>query len=223
MMKMDRVLLTCLVGTGLAAGCSHLKDEPRTAAQGAPSAERTDGLAGTAPASGMAQPADASERARMAARDFASTLKTRLMNHVRSEGLVSAIGFCHQEAPRIANEVGQKYQVSLGRVPVEGRLRNPANAAEGWQAAVMSSFERRHSAGEPVDRLVWMQTQGAPEGVAVRMARGIPVEKGCLACHGKEIGPEIQAALHRHYPEDEARGFAEGDLRGLLWVEVPRR
>ncbi|HBD19390.1 MAG TPA: hypothetical protein DC063_04395 [Arenimonas sp.] len=53
------------------------------------------------------------------------------------------------------------------------------------------------------------------------MARGIRVEAACLMCHGDNIAPEIATRLAEHYPQDRATGFREGDLRGLIWAEVP--
>jgi hypothetical protein len=35
------------------------------------------------------------------------------------------------------------------------------------------------------------------------------------------VAPAIAGAIRRLYPADAATGFAEGDLRGALWVEVP--
>ena len=43
----------------------------------------------------------------------------------------------------------------------------------------------------------------------------------CLACHGSEVSPEVREAIAARYPGDRATGFAVGDLRGALWVEVP--
>jgi hypothetical protein len=45
----------------------------------------------------------------------------------------------------------------------------------------------------------------------------------CLACHGVEdaLQAAVRAALAEGYPEDQATGFADGDLRGWFWVEVP--
>ena len=42
-------------------------------------------------------------------------------------------------------------------------------------------------------------------------------------CHGprEEISEEVIAKLDEYYPEDAATGFAEGDLRGWIWVEAP--
>ncbi|MDT4883752.1 hypothetical protein FQZ97_1198250 [compost metagenome] len=53
------------------------------------------------------------------------------------------------------------------------------------------------------------------------MMRGIATEPGCLACHGTQMAPQVRAAIAAHYPDDAATGFAVGDLRGGLWVEVP--
>ena len=60
-----------------------------------------------------------------------------------------------------------------------------------------------------------------PEGVALRLMRGIATEPGCLACHGAQVAPAVRTAIAAHYPDDAATGFAVGDLRGGLWVEVP--
>ena len=46
----------------------------------------------------------------------------------------------------------------------------------------------------------------------------------CVLCHGTEadLAEGVQEALAVHYPDDEATGFAPGDLRGWFWMEVPR-
>jgi len=40
----------------------------------------------------------------------------------------------------------------------------------------------------------------------------------CLACHGDNIAPEVTAAIRAHYPEDQATGFATGQLRGAFSI-----
>jgi hypothetical protein len=46
----------------------------------------------------------------------------------------------------------------------------------------------------------------------------------CTTCHGSEasMDPELGARLAESYPDDQATGFAVGDLRGWMWAEVPR-
>lgn len=168
-----------------------------------------------------ADSAAARERAQAAARDFSTQLRTALQAKLGEGGTEGAIAFCHDEAPKIAARVGAAHGVRLGRVPVPGRIRNPANAAQDWQAAVLADFQARAAAGTPPGELVAVRDHGLPPGVALRMMRGIAVEPACLACHGKTLSPQTAAALRRLYPGDTATGFEVGDLRGALWVEVP--
>ena len=49
-----------------------------------------------------------------------------------------------------------------------------------------------------------------------RMMKAIPTGEACLGCHGKEIKPELTAVIDRRYPQDKARGFALGELRGAF-------
>jgi len=52
-----------------------------------------------------------------------------------------------------------------------------------------------------------------------------PATRACVVCHGDpaQIPDAVLAALAARYPDDRATGFAEGDLRGWFWVEVPAR
>lgn len=190
---------------------------PLLAALAACSSTRPPAPAATAPA---AVPAPR-ERAQAAAKEFSTTLKAALSAQMAQGGTVAAIGFCHDEAPKIAAQVGATHGVRLGRVAVDGRTRNPANAASAWQAEGLAAFKAQVAAGTPPAELVRVAEAGLPDGVAVRMMRGIAVEPVCLACHGKALSPETATALRRHYPDDAATGFDAGDLRGALWVEVP--
>jgi hypothetical protein len=190
---------------------------PLLAALAACSSTPPPAPAATAPA---AVPAPR-ERAQAAAKEFSTTLKAALSAQMAQGGTVAAIGFCHEEAPKIAAHVGATHGVRLGRVAVDGRTRNPANAASAWQAEGLAAFKAQVAAGTPPAELVRVAEAGLPDGVAVRMMRGIAVEPVCLACHGKALSPETATALRRHYPDDAATGFDAGDLRGALWVEVP--
>ena len=190
---------------------------PLLAALAACSSTPPPAPAATAPA---AVPAPR-ERAQAAAKEFSTTLKAALSAQMAQGGTVAAIGFCHDEAPKIAAQVGATHGVRLGRVAVDGRTRNPANAASAWQAEGLAAFKAQVAAGTPPAELVRVAEAGLPDGVAVRMMRGIAVEPVCLACHGKALSPETATALRRHYPDDAATGFDAGDLRGALWVEVP--
>jgi hypothetical protein len=47
----------------------------------------------------------------------------------------------------------------------------------------------------------------------------------CLQCHGTEgvdISPSTQAVIDRQYPDDQATGYGEKQLRGLFVVTMNR-
>jgi hypothetical protein len=166
-------------------------------------------------------PDPALARAQAAAGGFRDALRQILSAAVAGGGPVAAIGVCRDDAPRLAAQTAAAHGVRLGRVAVAGRERNPANAATGWQAEALAQVTAAVADGAPAAQQVVVIREGLPDDVALRMARGIETEPACLACHGSQIGPEVAAALAGHYPRDRATGFAVGDLRGLLWVEVP--
>lgn len=160
-------------------------------------------------------------RARAAAMAFSSELRETLGNAIRTSGPTGGIEVCHGEAPRIAERVMGEHGVLLGRMSVPGRNRNPAQDAAGWQATVIDEFVTAVAAGEPAGEQLRVIRDDLPDGVALRMVRGIAMEPQCQLCHGRDIPQDVAAAIGERYPGDRATGFDVGDLRGVLWVEVP--
>ena len=78
-------------------------------------------------------------------------------------------------------------------------------------------FERDLAAGAPAPP---QHFDARPDGSA-RYMSAIVTQPLCLTCHGSEIAPEVAAEIARHYPEDQATGFAAGDLRGAFLIEWP--
>ncbi|MBV6417229.1 MAG: hypothetical protein CMLOHMNK_01868 [Steroidobacteraceae bacterium] len=178
---------------------------------------------GAPPAGAPADPDPALARARAAAVSFSGQLRGALQAAMAESGPAAAVDVCHTEAPRIAAEVMARHDLRLGRVALPGRHRNPAQAAAGWQLDTLERFQKAVDAGAPAAEQVAVIRSNLPEGVALRMMRGIVTEPACLGCHGKDIAPAIRDAIRLRYPDDGAIGFAVGDLRGALWVEVPAR
>ncbi|HRN62000.1 MAG TPA: DUF3365 domain-containing protein [Luteimonas sp.] len=201
--------LACL-GLALATGCSPQASDGATAGPAADAS--TDAAPETDPAL---------ERARAAAMAFSGQLRERLQGTMAEGGPLAAVEVCHADAPRIAEAVMAEHGLRLGRVAAPGRNRNPAQAADDWTLATLETFQQAVDAGAAAGEQVAVLREDLPEGVALRMMRGIATEPGCLACHGSDVAPEVREAIARHYPDDAATGFAVGDLRGALWVEVP--
>lgn len=123
-------------------------------------------------------------------------------------GAAGAIGVCKDQAPKIAQAVAREKGVMIGRT--SARLRNPANAAPSWAVGMLND--------QPAGPRLTANTDGS-----LGVTLPIKLSANCLACHGSPdtIDPAVKAALATNYPNDQATGFDEGDLRGWFWVEVP--
>lgn len=58
-------------------------------------------------------------------------------------------------------------------------------------------------------------------GKRYRFMKAIPTADLCLACHGESINPDLAAAIDKAYPDDKARGFKTGDIRGAFTLSKP--
>lgn len=141
---------------------------------------------------------------------YLAPFKQQLMGALKAglaEGPAAAINACRLEAPAIAAGLTTE-AVQLGRT--SHRLRNPANTGPEWAQQVLTSYLEQPADWKP-------QTVALPDG-----RRGyvepIVTQPLCLACHGKTLDETVEAMLAAHYPEDQATGFAAGDLRGVFWV-----
>jgi len=181
--------------------------------------------ANTAGAAAATSPADDDQdpafRARTAAIDFSDKLRGTLQQAMRTGGPEAAVDVCYSAAPRLAEQVMHEHGVRLGRVALPGRNRNRLHAADGWQLSALREFQTAVENGEAAADQLMVQRDGLPEGVALRMIRGIATEPGCLPCHGAAVTQSVRETIARRYPGDDATGFKVGDLRGALWVEVP--
>ena len=147
--------------------------------------------------------------ARAQTKAFAQGLKETLMQGMKSEGPLAAIQLCNTEAPDIA-AAHSKDGWEVGRT--SEKLRNPNNAPDAWESAVLNSFAQRAAAGEP---LATMEASSR-EGGTFRYMKAIPVGGPCVVCHGEQLAEPVATRLSELYPEDNARGYQPGDLRGAF-------
>jgi len=151
-----------------------------------------------------------------AIQDFAGSLQGHLMEAMQEGGPTEGISVCRQVAPQIAEDISAETGWSVGRTSL--KLRNPDNAPDEWERAVLEHFEARRAAGEPASELVYHETVQEDGEEVFRFMRAIPTGGLCLTCHGSELGGDIQHALERLYPEDQAVGYSEGDVRGAFTI-----
>jgi len=139
--------------------------------------------------------------------------KQQLMSALKAgleEGPDAAIDICRIEAPTIASNLSND-GVAMGRT--SHRLRNPDNDGPAWATVVLEQYLQAGAELAP-------QTVVLDDG-QTGYVEPIVTQQQCLACHGAELSPVVQAALDTHYPGDQATGFEVGDLRGVFWVSYP--
>lgn len=154
-------------------------------------------------------PNEASKEKMLAAKDALFTkLSGRLMEAMNGQGPTAAIAVCQKEASKIADEVSDEQGLQIGRTGV--RLRNPGNVAPSWAEELVQ---------DKVDTPTFVVLDNGHSAALLP----IKLQGQCLMCHGpkEQIAPVIQEQLTKLYPNDQATGFKEGELRGWFWIDLP--
>jgi len=148
------------------------------------------------------------ERGAEALKPFKQQLMSALVRGLK-DGPEAAIQVCSEQAPRIAAQA-ETDGTTIGRT--SHRLRNQANAPETWMAPLLEKY-----AGDP--HFTAPTLVALPEG-GHGYVEPIFIRPACLKCHGETLAPAVEEKISALYPDDTARGFAEGDFRGLFWVKI---
>jgi len=153
-------------------------------------------------------PTDDQQAKMLAAKDtLFEMLSGRLMQAMADGGPAAAILVCQKEAPQIAKSVGEQQGVSIGRTGV--RLRNSNNQPPSWAAELVEA---------KTDQPTFVNL--SDNKVAAFLPIKLQVQ--CLMCHGpnEQIAPDVKDQLRKVYPDDQATGCHEGDLRGWFWITL---
>ena len=98
-------------------------------------------------------------------------------------------------------------------------IRNPSNAPDEWERNKLELF---NSNKLQKDKGIG-EIQDTGNKKVYRYLKPLYVTKPCLECHGAKEGirPEISEFLEKRYPDDNALGYKEGDLRGGISMMIP--
>lgn len=163
----------------------------------------------------MADQAADVEQAKGLVKQFATQLQSELKAAMKAGGPVKAIGVCHERAPAIAASLSEQSGWKVARTSL--KTRNPGNAPDDWERAVLEEFEAAKAAGKDPKMLVKAETVTVDGAKTFRFMKAIPTGEVCLACHGGDsVAPATEARLAELYPQDAARGFKVGDIRGAF-------
>jgi hypothetical protein len=151
---------------------------------------------------------------------FLAELKGRLVAAIKEGGPTHAIPVCNEQAPLIAANFSAENGWRVARTSL--KFRNPGNAPDPWEKKVLESFEARKAAGEDPQEMEYAEVVQQGDALVFRYMKAIPtVAAPCLMCHGEAIAKSLAAKLDEFYPEDQARGYKAGDIRGAFTITQP--
>ena len=142
-------------------------------------------------------------------------LLRELNNALEQGGPAFAIRSCHIDVVSAIQRIGRQEGVAAGRT--SDRLRNPTNVARPWAAPLVEANSGRMA--RDVDGFA------VDLGDKVGILRPIAERPMCASCHGPagEGRPGCAEDDSGALPADRATGFADGEIRGWFWVEMPKK
>lgn len=162
------------------------------------------------------------DKARATSLALGAKLKGQLEAAIEAGGAQSALAVCREIAPALANEVSAQHAVDVGRTAL--KVRNPANAPDDYERAVLERFVADVQAGTDPTTLEHAETVTQDGRRVFRYMKAIPMAAApCATCHGERIDPALHARIRDLYPTDAATGFVPGEIRGAFTVveELP--
>ena len=146
-------------------------------------------------------------------------LGQQLMKQLNEKSTLEAVEFCNENAIPLTKEVAKEYGASIQRV--SDKNRNSQNNATKKEEAFINQYRKDLAWGhEPEPVLI-------DEGDSVRFYYPLITNTLCLQCHGRkqDIDDNVQRKILQLYPEDEAIGYSENQVRGLwkVGMKKPKR
>jgi len=157
------------------------------------------------------------EKGKMVSGKLLQTLGGNLQEHIGRKGVLGGVSFCSQNGLVLTHKVAQETNTTLKRVSVHNR--NPQNAASEEESAILVRWNHLQKAKKPLpDYEMVIQGDGG-----YRYYQPIVIKNPlCLQCHGTNIKPEVAKVIDALYPEDNAKRYALGDLRGMVVIGIPK-
>lgn len=135
-----------------------------------------------------------------------ATLSKVLQQAIADGGIINAVQFCNIEAMPLTDSLSKAHQVEIKRL--SDRYRNPANRPTPEEAGIMQDYQNQLANGKNITPRI-----ETINGQRVFFAP-IKIQGLCLNCHGTKDQIKDYEKILALYPNDQAIGYQDGDLRG---------
>ena len=157
-----------------------------------------------------------SKAAKAVIHEMMMKMQSTMKQAMKAGGPVSAIQTCNVDAPLVEKAFSKEgWKVARRSL----KVRNPSNQPDSWERRVLLQFEQRKSKGEPVGKMEFAEIIETDGKKTFRYMKAIGTKPMCLQCHGASLAPNVSASLEELYPEDQAKGFQVGDIRGAFSLQ----
>ena len=155
---------------------------------------------------------------RTAAGGFMKKLKLLLVSEMQNNGVVKAVNVCSDTALILTAKIAESENISIKRVSEKNR--NPKNIPDDFELTILEKFKKLQSSKKIDTKTEHAEITHLNGKKVIRYMKPIFLQNECLTCHGSSeyIPDEVNAILIRKYPNDKARDYSAGDLRGAVSI-----
>lgn len=161
-------------------------------------------------------------RAEAAAGRLTLEMRKKLVPALQKGGPVGAMDICAKEAPALITDLEKTFNLTMKRTAL--RVRNPKNAPDPLEKALLEKLETMQKQGEPVpqDATLYSDQKVSKKERELRYYKVMSVQAPCLLCHGapETMSADVKKFLAERYPNDKAVGYKAGDLRGIISISI---
>lgn len=150
--------------------------------------------------------------------NYLSDLKSILMKNMKAGGPLQAVNVCSDTAALLTSSFSKLMGVNVKRFSLNNR--NSENYPNQYEKEYLKYFEKLNSKKELISESYLLKTVESDGQNNVALVKPIFIEAPCLSCHGSEdqISSDVAMLINKKYPNDKAKGYKIGELRGAISV-----
>ena len=148
-------------------------------------------------------------------------MRKKLTQSIQQNGLTGSIDVCAKQAPSVIADLEKTFGVTIKRTAL--KVRNPANAPDPAEKELLEKLDGmvKNEDTLPQDAILFSDKESGKDRI-LRYYKPVMMQGTCVGCHGtpEKIPADVKKALAASYTKDNAVGYKEGDLRGIISITV---